>query len=267
MKKKLLFVFIISLLSVSYGFAQENKLKPVDSLTKKDKIKEIPSEKLEGISPDKIYYQHYGLRIGADISRPIRSLLDKSYQGLELVGDYRLNYRYYLAGEIGKERKVSENNYFDFTTNGQYIKFGIDYNSYTNWYGMENQIYVGARYGFSLFSQDLNSYIIHKDNQYFTENTAGSSAEWLKKYSGRTAHWFEIVLGIKAELLHNLYAGASVRVGVLALQTDSKGFPNYYIPAFGRVYENSRFGASFNYTLTYLIPFYKKAKKPITTND
>ena len=39
MKKKLLFVFIISLLSVSYGFAQENKLKPVDSLTKKDKIK------------------------------------------------------------------------------------------------------------------------------------------------------------------------------------------------------------------------------------
>ena len=58
MKKKLLFVFIISLLSVSYGFAQENKLKPVDSLTKKDKIKEIPSEKLEGISPDKIYYQH-----------------------------------------------------------------------------------------------------------------------------------------------------------------------------------------------------------------
>ena len=184
-----------------------------------------------------------------------------------MVGDYRLSFAYYAAAEIGLERKKTNEDFFTYTTEGQFLRAGFDYNSYGNWYGMENQIYVGARYGFSLFSQDLNSYIIHKDNQYFTENTAGSSTEWLKKYSGRTAHWFEIVLGIKAELLHNLYAGASVRVGVLALQTDSKGFPNYYIPAFGRVYENSRFGASFNYTLTYLIPFYKRAKKPITTND
>ena len=213
------------------------------------------------------YQQRYGLRVGADLSKLIRPFLNSDYYGLELVGDYRLSFAYYAAAEIGIERKKTNEDFFAYTTEGQFLRAGFDYNSYGNWYGMENQIYVGARYGFSLFSQDLNSYIIHKDNQYFTENTAGNSAEWLKKYSGRTAHWFEIVLGIKAELLHNLYAGASVRVGVLALQTDSKGFPNYYIPAFGRVYENSRFGASFNYTLTYLIPFYKRAKKPITTND
>lgn len=213
------------------------------------------------------YQQRYGLRVGADLSKLIRPFFNSDYYGLELVGDYRLSFAYYAAAEIGIERKKTNEDFFAYTTEGQFLRAGFDYNSYGNWYGMENQIYVGARYGFSLFSQDLNSYIIHKDNQYFTENTAGSSTEWLKKYSGRTAHWFEIVLGIKAELLHNLYAGASVRVGVLALQTDSKGFPNYYIPAFGRVYENSRFGASFNYTLTYLIPFYKRAKKPITTND
>ena len=214
-----------------------------------------------------VYQQRYGLRVGADLSKLIKPFFNSDYYGLELVGDYRLSFAYYAAAEIGIERKKTNEDFFAYTTEGQFLRAGFDYNSYGNWYGMENQIYVGARYGFSLFSQDLNSYIIHKDNQYFTENTAGSSAEWLKKYSGRTAHWFEIVLGIKAELLHNLYAGASVRVGVLALQTDSKGFPNYYIPAFGRVYENSRFGASFNYTLTYLIPFYKRAKKPITTND
>ena len=213
------------------------------------------------------YQQRYGLRVGADLSKLIKPFFNSDYYGLELVGDYRLSFAHYAAAEIGIERKKTNEDFFAYTTEGQFLRAGFDYNSYGNWYGMENQIYVGARYGFSLFSQDLNSYIIHKDNQYFTENTAGSSAEWLKKYSGRTAHWFEIVLGIKAELLHNLYAGASVRVGVLALQTDSKGFPNYYIPAFGRVYENSRFGASFNYTLTYLIPFYKRAKKPITTND
>ena len=244
MKKKLLFVFIISLLSVSYGFAQENKLKPVDSLTKKDKIKEIPSEKLEGISPDKIYYQHYGLRIGADISRPIRSLLDKSYQGLELVGDYRLNYRYYLAGEIGKERKVSENNYFDFTTNGQYIKFGIDYNSYTNWYGMENMIYFGARYGFSIFNQEVTRYSVHTLRNY----------------------WNEGILGIKVELFKHFYAGASLRFSFLLYQ-NKDNFPNFWIPGVQRVWEGSNIGINYNYTLSYMIPLYKKAKEKTYKND
>lgn len=258
MKKKLLFVFIISLLSVSYGFAQENKLKPVDSLTKKDKIKEIPSEKLEGISPDKIYYQHYGLRIGADISRPIRSLLDKSYQGLELVGDYRLNYRYYLAGEIGKERKVSENNYFDFTTNGQYIKFGIDYNSYTNWYGMENMIYFGARYGFSIFNQEVTRYSVHTLRNYWNESLIGTQSDILTSYQGRTAHWLEGILGIKVELFKHFYAGASVRFSLLLYNKKSDQFPNFWIPGIQRVWEGSSFGINYNYTLTYMIPLFKK---------
>ena len=83
----------------------------------------------------------------------------------------------------------------------------------------------------------------------------------MKKYDGRTAHWLELVVGIKAELLRNLYAGASVRVGLLVAQTNNSGFPNYYIPAFGRVHEGSRFGVGFNYTLSYLIPLYKKEKK------
>ena len=126
---------------------------------------------------------------------------------------------------------------------------------------MENMIYVGARYGISLFSQDLTSYTIHKDNQYWTENIIGSDPSFLKKYDGRTAHWLELVVGIKAELLRNLYAGASVRVGLLVAQTNNSGFPNYYIPAFGRVYEGSRFGVGFNYTLSYLIPLYKKEKR------
>ncbi|NNL02435.1 MAG: hypothetical protein HKP39_09190, partial [Eudoraea sp.] len=32
----------------------------------------------------------YGLRIGVDLSRPIRALLDSDYSGLEFVADYRI---------------------------------------------------------------------------------------------------------------------------------------------------------------------------------
>lgn len=88
----------------------------------------------------------------------------------------------------------------------------------------------------------------------------GKSANWLRKYDGRTAHWLELVLGMKVELLKNFYAGASIRLGIL-LGNSSDGFPNYWIPGFNRVREGARFGASYNYSMTYLIPLYKKEKK------
>lgn len=214
-----------------------------------------------------VYKQRYGLRVGADLSRLVRPFFDNDYYGLELVGDYRLSYKYYLAAEIGTEKRTKKEDFFSYSTEGQFLRAGFDYNTYGNWYGMENMIYVGARYGFSLFSQDLLSYTLHKDNQYWNENTAGSDASWIKKYDGRTAHWLELVLGIKVELFRNLYAGASVRIGLLVSQTDNTGFPNYYVPAFGRVYEGSRFGTSFNYTLSYMIPLYKKEKKIEVANE
>ncbi|GJH39470.1 hypothetical protein RCZ04_00200 [Capnocytophaga sp. HP1101] len=208
-----------------------------------------------------VYKQRYGLRVGADLSKLVHPFFDKDYYGLELVGDYRLSYNYYLAAELGHEKRTKEEDFYTYTTEGQFLRAGFDYNTYGNWYGMENMIYVGARYGISLFSQDLTAYTIHKNNQYWNENILGSDPSFLKKYDGRTAHWLELVVGIKAELLRNLYAGASVRVGLLAVQTGNSGFPNYYIPAFGRVHEDSRWGINFNYTLSYLIPLYKKEKK------
>ena len=266
MKKKLLFAFIISLLWGYYGFSQENKVQPTDTLIKKNKIEEMSSENLETKNPNKIYYQHYGLRIGGDISRPIRSLLDKSYQGIELVADYRWNYRYYLAGEIGKERKVSKNNYFDFTTNGQYIKLGIDYNSYTNWYGMENMIYFGARYGFSIFNQEVTRYSVHTLRNYWNESLIGTQSDILTSYQGRSAHWLEGILGIKVELFKHFYAGASLRFSFLLYQ-NKDNFPNFWIPGVQRVWEGSNIGINYNYTLSYMIPLYKKAKEKTYKND
>lgn len=206
------------------------------------------------------YSQRYGLRVGADISKPIRSFFDKNYYGIELVGDYRINYKYYAAAEIGMERKTSVEDYFSYKTTGQFLRLGVDYNAYGNWYGMENMIYVGGRYGFSLFSQDLLSYSIHKDNHYWQESAVGNNSEWLRNYAGRTAHWLELVMGLKVELLKNLYAGASIRFGFLVYNSYDN-FPNYWVPGFNRIRDENRFGASYNYSISYLIPFYRKEKK------
>lgn len=239
MKNKLLFAFIFSAL---IGWGQTDSV------------------------PKPTYKQRYGLRIGADISKPIRSIFDADYKGLELSADYRYNYNYFISGEVGFEKKNTETDYFNFSTQGQYLKLGADYNTYGNWYGMENLIFIGGRYAFSTFNQKVNSYTLHTLHNYWNEPIEGTNSNILTTYSGRTAHWLEFVVGLKVELFKNLYAGASIRLGKILFQ-NKNSFQNYYIPGFGRVWEDSSYGINYNYTLTYLIPFYKKEKLKVAENQ
>jgi hypothetical protein len=50
-----------------------------------------------------VYPERYGLRVGVDLHRLSKSFYEKDYKGLEIVGDYRLTRRFYLAGELGNQ--------------------------------------------------------------------------------------------------------------------------------------------------------------------
>ena len=202
-----------------------------------------------------VYPERYGLRVGADLHKIARSFYEKDYRGLELVGDYRLTKRFYLAGEIGNENKSVDDDRLNFTTKGTYFKIGFDYNSFENWLDMENMIYVGMRYGISSFNHTLNSYKIYDPTNYYGENIVISG----EKFSELNASWLEVVGGIKAELFNNLYLGFSVRLNYLVSNNRPEGFDNLFIPGYNRTYDG-KFGAGFNYTLSYFIPIYKKNK-------
>ena len=206
--------------------------------------------------------ERFGVRVGVDLFKLSRSLYDKDYKGLELVGDYRLTKNYFVAAEIGNEDITVDDTQLNFTTKGSYITFGFDYNTYENWLDMENMIYVGLRYGISSFNQTLNSYEIYNPNPQFGEAPAIQSGE---KFSGLTASWAEVVVGIKAEMLPNLYAGFSFKLKRLVSNNEPDNFANLYIPGFNRTYDGP-FGVGFNYTVSYFIPIYKKAVKPETKN-
>lgn len=221
-----------------FGQAQEVK--------KKDSI---PSKK-----------ERYGIRFGVDLFKLSRSFYEPDYKALEIVGDYRLTRKHYLATEIGNENKTVDDDRLNFSTKGTYAKVGFDYNTYENWLDMENMIYVGMRYGVSSFSQTLNSYEIYNPYPYFGEAPVVVSGQ---KYKGLSAQWIEVVVGMKAKIFNNLYAGFSFRMNRLISQKVPNGFENLYIPGFNRTY-NGDFGVGFNYTVSYFIPLYKttvKAKK------
>jgi hypothetical protein len=204
----------------------------------------------------------YGIRVGVDLSKLARSFYEDDYKGLEIVGDYRLTKKFWLAGEIGNENKTTDDDQLDFKTKGTYFKVGFDYNTYENWLDMENQLTVGLRYGVSSFSQELLSYEIYNPNPFFVEDPLVISGE---KFTGLSASWLEAVAGVKVEVFSNLYVGFSLRLYRIVSNKKPDNFDNLYIPGYGRTF-NGEFGAGFNYTVSYFVPIYKKKVKPAEEN-
>lgn len=209
-----------------------------------------------------VYPQRYGLRVGVDLYRLTRNLFDKDYRGVEIVADYRYNKKYYIAAELGNEKKTVDDDRFNFTTDGSYFKVGFDYNAFENWLDMENMIYAGMRVGFSSFSHQLNSYKIYQsgdfNNDGYNENYYGETEfSTGQKFDKLNASWLEVVGGAKAKIFNNVFLGFSVRINYLISEKEPDNFANLYIPGFNRTYDG-KFGAGFNYTLSYFIPIYKK---------
>jgi len=219
----------------------------------KTTIKDTTALKKDSVKPKT---ERYGLRLGVDLFKLSRSLYDKNYKGLELVGDFKFTRKHYLAAEIGNENKTVADDQLNFTTKGTYLKAGFDYNSYENWFGMNNMLYVGMRYGVSSFSQTLNSYSIYYANNYFPKPTIDSGT----KYDGLSAQWIEVIAGVKAEIFTNLYVGFSFGMHNLITNKVPDNFDNLYIPGFNRTY-GGNFGAGFNYTISYFVPLYKTVLK------
>lgn len=211
----------------------------------------VAQEKDTVIVPPKI--ERYGIRVGADLSKLARTVYDSDYQGLELVADYRLTKKYFLAGELGTENKTTDDDQVNFTTKGTYFKVGFDYNTHQNWLDLENIISIGLRYGVSTFSQELNSYEIYNTNPYFGEIP---DTEEGQKYGGLSAQWVEVVVGVKTRVFDNFFVGFSLRANKLMSNQKPSGFDNLYIPGFNRTYDGD-FGVGFNYTVSYFIPIYK----------
>ncbi len=233
------YLFFISLLITLCSYSQEKEEE--QQLISKDTLP--PGEK-------------YGLRIGIDLSKLIRSTVDDNYTGVEIVGDYRFYKNLYIASEIGNESFTRDEENINVKGSGNYIRAGVDYNVYKNWYGMQNNIYVGLRYGFSTFDQTLNDYTIFTNTNYFGVNQITERIE----SKGLTAGWIEFIFGIKVETLKNLYLSANVSLKSLVNEERPNRFDNLYIPGFGRTNDFSSIGVGYGYSISYLIPFFKKKK-------
>ena len=242
MKTKQIYIFIFSLSSINFIAGQEIKNEETDSI--------IPKQKL--INIDK-------LSIGIDLYRPIYSNINDDDLSYELITTLRIFEDFSIASEIGSLNRYIEDENVNFTSSGEYLKFGFDYNLYNNWTGMDNSIYLGIRFATSNFNNKIDNYTVRNPDSYWS-NTVTDGYE-VVNHSNQNANWLEFLVGIKVETIKNIYFGISLRLNRLLSNSSPNNFSNLYIPGFNKVTDDNSWGSGFNYTLTYSLPlnFNKKA--------
>lgn len=246
MKNKPTCIFVISFLlffGVNLNMLAQQKENEKQRKTKKDTIRLNNS---------------YGLRVGLDLQNIVTSLTNPNFNGIEFMGDYRILDKYYLAAELGFQEKTISETSISTTASGSYLKAGIDYNAYKNLVGLRNLIFVGLRYGYANFSQDLNGYAIATQDDFFDKEYLTDD---LLSSSGLSAHWLELIAGLKVEVLNNFYVGFSISVQRNIYDQKPTGFDNHYIPGFGTTNDYGSVSAGYRYFISYYFPLYKRNKK------
>ena len=239
MKKRQIYLFIISLIIPSSMVFSQTESELNDSLTTKNKILNINK-----------------IRFGFDVFKPIKSSSEGDNLNYEIVGDLQITDNLYLAAEYGLIDRLIEDENINFNSNGSFLRFGFDYNMFKNWIGMDNAIFVGLRYGSSNFSNKIVSYNVRNSDAYFS-NFVDNNYQTID-HSNLKGSWLEIVAGVKVETFNNVYLGFSLRLNKLLSTEKPENFDNLFIPGFNKVTDENTFGSGFNYTLTYSIPLRKK---------
>ena len=239
MKKIQTYLFIISLIIPSVQVFSQTENKLYDSLTINDKILNINK-----------------IRFGIDIYKPIKSSSEGDNLNYEIVGDLQITENLYLAAEYGLIDRLIEDENINFNSNGSFLRFGIDYNMFKNWVGMDNAIFLGLRYGSSSFSNKIQSYNVRNSDAYFS-NFVDNNYQTIN-HSNLTGSWLEVLAGVKVETFNNVYLGFSLRLNKLLSTKKPDNFDNLFIPGFNKVTDDNTWGSGFNYTLTYSIPLKKR---------
>ena len=195
----------------------------------------------------------YGIRIGLDFSKQIR-MLTEDYKGLSLYGDVKIKERLFIVSELGSDEKELRTDNLRSKFSGNYIKAGLNYNLYNNLPGLNNEIYVGFRFATSKFKSEISEYIIYNKDRFWSQDPIFDNI--INK--GLNANWIELIIGINAELVNNLFIGLSLRLNRMLNQKKPENFTNLYIPGFNKVTENNNFGTGLTYSLIYQIPIIKK---------
>lgn len=190
----------------------------------------------------------FGPRIGLDLAKFLYYFTEPAEYGAEISADFEVYKNLYPVIELGYSNMSDTSALFDYASSGTYARMGVDYNVLSlGDRSVHHTITVGARYGLSIFTQKTENMFI--ENAYWGDLLIDSYESSLR------GHWIELVGGIRAEVLPNLFMGWMVRFKILLNPYMDPNVTPALVPGYGNAANPRAFG--FSYTIAYKIPLFK----------
>ena len=187
-----------------------------------------------------------GIKFGLNVGRFSDYLFKPERFSYEASFDFNLSHKYYGVIEAGYSEIDMEKDNYHYYSDGTFFKIGMDYNMLKKY--PSDFFGVGVRLGRAGFTHSAENVLI-EDDHWPSYTTSIDS----KSYN---TYWLEVSLGIKAELLKNVYFGWSALVKIAVSGREDVDFQPYDIPGYGNGTKAINLGA--NYYIYYQIPFNRK---------
>ena len=175
-----------------------------------------------------------GIRVGTDVLALIRSKYDDRFSGWEINAETDVH-RFFLAFEMGSWQRDLESDSAVYANKGTYFRVGADMNFIPR-DKLGNVLFLGARYGRSMFSESLTATIDDpvwgtRDVQFDTEDAG--------------AHWLELTGGLRVKLWKVVWLGYTARYK-FGLSTKGTGnMEPHDVPGYGSNEGDSTWGFSY----------------------
>ena len=217
---------------------------PVEGQTQKPKR---DKETLKAEYKSSPFYQ--GSSVGLEVATAAGYLLGGDILGSEIQFQTNLKNRYMPILEMGygKTNTTNTDNEMHYKTSAPYFRIGLDYNAFYLKPYLPGYLYVGARYGMSSFTYDVDGPLM-KDPNYggFIEVPFAPPSE------KSNAHWLEAVVGIKVKIYKRFCMGWAVRYKIRMSVDGHENSVPWYVPGFGK---NASSSFNLTYNLIYNLPF------------
>jgi len=185
------------------------------------------------------------VRFGLDLSRfTLPYIKDYGQSGFEASLDSEIKYRYFPTLEVGYSKIDDKTELHNYYSDGNYFRFGFDYNVIKYKHRLDrNLFFVGARYGYTGYSHQAD--MISITNGWGTLETSLPLTQL-------NAQWVEGVIGMRGEIVKNLYLGYTIRVKFMLKHSNYGDYTPYWVPGFGESEKLVAVGLS--YSVFYAIP-------------
>lgn len=174
-----------------------------------------------------------------DLFSPIQMLLS-DYGGFQIGFSLNMKNTFFPAFEFGYGICNHKDGYtlVKYKTSAPFFKIGIDYNILKD-KTQSNCLFVGCRYGFSIFKfnisgQDIVDPIWNISEPFDYENI------------NTTSHWAELLAGVRVKIWRNIHMGWSIRYKKNISSSHNNYAEPYYIPGYGTTTNSSSWGGSYS---------------------